>query len=158
MKASITAVALVLALGAASAAAAQAPPPEVEKGAEFLILTAIPAKDGATLTVTTPAFKDGADIPFENTSYRSNTFPGLSWSKGPAATKSYAVIMQDTDAVFKGDAILHWTMYNIPASVTELNAESSRSRRVSRVETSDSCEDSLPSAAKTWSVSAAEWS
>jgi para-nitrobenzyl esterase len=120
MKASLTAVALALALGAASAAAAQAPPPEVEKGAEFLVLKAIPAKGGKTLKVTTPAFKDGGDIPFENTSYRSNTFPGLSWSKGPYGTKSYAVIMQDTDAVFKGDAILHWTMYNVPASVTAL--------------------------------------
>lgn len=74
----------------------------------------------ARLTVTTPAFKDGGDIPFENTQYRSNTFPGLSWTKGPAGTKSYVLIMQDSDLLLRGAPILHWTLYNIPADVTVL--------------------------------------
>jgi para-nitrobenzyl esterase len=82
----------------------------------------IPAKGGATLTVTTPAFKAGGDIPFENTQYKGNVFPGLSWTAGPAGTKSYAIIMQDGDAMRNGAPILHWTMVNIPASVTKLDA------------------------------------
>lgn len=80
------------------------------------------AKSSARLTVTTPAFPDGGDIPFENTQYRGNTFPGLTWSKGPSATKSYAVIMQDPDAQRNGQPILHWTIYNLPATVTKLDA------------------------------------
>lgn len=94
-------------------ALAQAPPPETEAGLQYLALTAAPAKGGAKLTVTSPAFQNMADIPFENTQYRTNTFPGLKWTAGPAGTKSYAVIMQDTDAVIRGTAILHWTMFNI---------------------------------------------
>jgi para-nitrobenzyl esterase len=62
------------------------------------------------------------DIPFENTQYKGNVFPGLSWSSGPAATKSYVIVMQDADALRNGAPILHWTMLNIPASVTKLDA------------------------------------
>ncbi len=97
----------------AAPAFAQAPPPDTEAGLQYLALTAAPAKGGAKLTVSSPAFQHMADIPFENTQYRTNTFPGLKWTAGPTATKSYAVIMQDTDAVIRGTAILHWTMFNI---------------------------------------------
>ncbi|HEY3949320.1 YbhB/YbcL family Raf kinase inhibitor-like protein [Phenylobacterium sp.] len=84
------------------------------------VLDMMPGK--AKLTVTTPAFKAGEQIPFENTQYRTNTFPGLSWSKGPAGTKSYALIMQDNTLILRGAPILHWTLINIPASVTKLDA------------------------------------
>ena len=76
----------------------------------------------AKLTVTTPAFKAGEQIPFENTQYRTNIFPGLTWSKGPAGTKSYALIMQDNTLIVRGAPVLHWTLINIPASVTKLDA------------------------------------
>jgi len=116
------AVAAATALAAGSALAQSPPPPATEAGAQYLALTHIPASGGATLTVSSPAFQNGGDIPFENTQYRGNVFPGLSWTAGPAATKSYVVIMQDTDGVRNNDAILHWTMYNIPASTTSLPA------------------------------------
>jgi para-nitrobenzyl esterase len=83
-------------------------------------LDLMPAK--AKLTVTTPAFKNGEQIPFENTQYRTNTFPGLQWTKGPAATKSYVLIMQDNTLILRGAPILHSTLINIPASVTKLDA------------------------------------
>ena len=103
-----------------SLAFAQAPPPETEVGIGSLALTTVPANGGAKLTVTSPAFKQMADIPFENTQYQGNKFPGLEWTAGPAATKSYVVIMQDTDGMMRGAPILHWTMYNI--SGTKLDA------------------------------------
>ena len=109
-------------LGLSAAAFAQAPPTATEVSADKLALTMFPAKDKKPLKVTTPAFKDGADIPYENTQYRTNTFPGLEWSKGPKGTQSYVLIMQDPDGSFKGDAILHWTMINIPTSTTKLDA------------------------------------
>lgn len=124
MNPSLSAAALAAAFGLAIAPAAfaQAPPPAVEVSIGKLALNVLPAIKGASLKVTTPAFKDMGDIPFENTQYRGNIFPGLEWSKGPKATQSYVVIMQDTDGNHGGDAILHWTMFNVPSSTTKLDA------------------------------------
>lgn len=104
---------------AAPAAAPAAPPIPAPAERAFVELTA-PAK----LQVTTPAWADGGDIPFKNTQYDGNMFPGLSWSAGPAGTKSYAIIMQDPDGIRneRPYIVLHWTMYNIPATVTSLPA------------------------------------
>ena len=101
---------------------AQAPPPDVENGLANSALVTLPAKGGAKLTVTSPAFKHMGDIPFANTQYQTNTFPGLEWTAGPAGTQTYAVIMQDTDgAAGRGGGIfLHWTAFNIKA--TKLDA------------------------------------
>jgi para-nitrobenzyl esterase len=115
-------MAAVLALTAASASRAQPAAVGAEPGAAQLALTNLPAKSDIKLTVTSAAFKTGGDIPFENTSYRGNVFPGLAWTKGPYGTRSYAVIMQDDDAMYRGAPILHWTMYDIPAGVRTLAA------------------------------------
>jgi Raf kinase inhibitor-like YbhB/YbcL family protein len=103
----------------------QAPAPAATAvAADTRALLMLPARGGATLTVTTPAFQNGADIPFENTQYKGNVFPGLSWSAGPEGTKSYAIIMQDVDGRSRGTTspILHWTMGNIDAGLTTLDA------------------------------------
>ena len=121
MKRSFSLAACCLSLVAAPLVAQQ-PPPATEAGLSQLALSNLPAKGGAKLTVTSPAFKPGGDIPFENTQYRGNVFPGLAWTAGPAGTTSYVVIMQDTDAMVRGAPILHWTMMNIPATVTKLDA------------------------------------
>ena len=122
MKANLSATLATVAcvIGYAAGLAAQAAPPATEVGAPQLVLLTVPAKGGAKLTVTSPSFKQMGDIPFENTQYKGNVFPGLSWSSGPAATKSYVIIMQDADAMMRGAPILHWTMINVPASVTRL--------------------------------------
>lgn len=114
--------AAILGITAAPAAYAQQAPPANEVGASQLAIVNLPAKGGATLTVTTPAFAAGGDIPFENTQYRGNVFPGLAWTAGPAGTKSYVVIMQDADALSRGAPIFHWSMVNIPPSATTLPA------------------------------------
>jgi Raf kinase inhibitor-like YbhB/YbcL family protein len=100
-------------------------PPPVEKevtGDKLAIVLLQPKAGAKALAVTTPAFKSGEDIPFENTQYRTNTFPGLKWTAGPKGTKSYAIIMQDPDMNFRGNPVPHWSMYNIPATMTELKA------------------------------------
>lgn len=112
----------LLGIVGATNVSAQQPPAETEVGAPKLALVNLPAKGSAKLTVSSPAFKPGGDIPFENTQYRGNVFPGLSWTAGPAGTRSYAIIMQDADAVRAGMPILHWTMVNIPATLTKLDA------------------------------------
>ncbi len=60
------------------------------------------------------------DIPFANTQYQTNTFPGLEWTAGPAGTQTYAVIMQDLDGGAARPIFLHWTAFNITA--TKLDA------------------------------------
>jgi para-nitrobenzyl esterase len=124
MKASLVPQMAAVLIGVTSAAAlcAQAPPPPTEVGAAQLVLLTVPAKGGAKLKVATPAFTQMGDIPFENTQYKGNVFPGLSWTAGPRATKSYIIVMQDADALRNGAPILHWTMLNIPATVTKLDA------------------------------------
>jgi para-nitrobenzyl esterase len=117
--AAATAVAaVILSLAVSAAFAADAPSP----GAAQLAMATVPAKGTARLTVESPAFQNGGDIPFENTQYRGNVFPGLSWSHGPSRTQSYMIIMQDPDSLSDGMPILHWTMFNIPKSVTKLDA------------------------------------
>ncbi len=116
----MTALAAAALLTAPLAALAQAPaPPPAAPG---LALTNFPAKSGKTLSVSSPAFKPGGDIPFENTQYRGNIFPGLAWTKGPYGTRTFVVIMQDADVNFRGGPLLHWSMYDIPAGVTKLAA------------------------------------
>lgn len=112
---------LIASVGASNVSAQQ-PPADTEVGAPKLALVNLPAKGNAKLTVSSPAFKAGGDIPFENTQYRGNVFPGLSWTAGPAGTRSYAVIMQDADAMRAGMPILHWTIVNIPATLTKLDS------------------------------------
>lgn len=111
------AAALSLAAGACGAQPVRATPgqPEARTALELM-----PAR--ARLEVTSPAFKPGGQIPLANTQYRTNTFPGLAWTKGPAGTKTYAIIMQDNSLLYRGQPILHWTMFNIPAGVTRLPA------------------------------------
>ncbi|MGH7648410.1 MAG: YbhB/YbcL family Raf kinase inhibitor-like protein [Gemmatimonadaceae bacterium] len=118
-------IATAFAAASASPAMAQGAPTANEPGASQLALANLPAKDGAKLTVTTPAFQAGGDIPFENTQYRGNIFPGLTWTAGPSGTKAYVVILQDGDAMRNGAPIFHWSMINIPASVTELEPKMS---------------------------------
>src|SRR5581483_5386568 len=84
--ASVAAAAVV---AAASPEHAQAAAPAPAKPG--LALSSFPARNGKTLAVSSPAFKPGGDIPFQNTQYRGNVFPGLSWGKGPYGTRTFVV-------------------------------------------------------------------
>jgi para-nitrobenzyl esterase len=110
MKHVLGALALTLFAGVAHA---QQPP--AGGHAPALLTQALPAP--AKLTVTSPSFKDGGDLPFENTQYRGNHFPGLTWTKGPAATKSYVVVMQGE--LGRGTS-LHLTLFNLAPETTTL--------------------------------------
>jgi Raf kinase inhibitor-like YbhB/YbcL family protein len=48
-----------------------------------------------------------------------NISPALTWTPGPAGTKSYAVTVYDPDAP-TGSGWWHWVVYNLPASTTSL--------------------------------------
>ena len=102
--------------GAAGAALAQS-----GATASQLTINGIPARNPAKLTVTSPAFQPGAAIPLANSAYGDNRMPGLSWTAGPAGTKSYVVILEDPDAGPQRP-FLHWIAANIPATMTSLPA------------------------------------
>jgi Raf kinase inhibitor-like YbhB/YbcL family protein len=120
-----TMAAVVLAASAAVAQPASAPNPPATAPAPpapiGLALAAFPAAGGRTLAVTSPAFRNGGDIPFRNTQYEGNVFPGLTWTRGPRGMRSFVVIMQDADARPRsGGVLLHWSMYDIAAGTVRL--------------------------------------
>ena len=79
----------------------------------------MPAKGGATLTVTSPDFKAGGALDDKFTQNGDNKSPAINWTKGPAGTQSYALLTEDAGA--KGpNPIIHWVIYNIPAAATGL--------------------------------------
>lgn len=72
--------------------------------------------DGAApFALTSTAIAEGASFPPENTCSGADTSPPLAWTSGPAGTKSYAIVLNDTTISF-----LHFIVYDIPASVTAL--------------------------------------
>jgi Raf kinase inhibitor-like protein, YbhB/YbcL family len=48
-----------------------------------------------------------------------NKSPSLSWSGAPKGTQSYIVTVYDPDAP-TGSGFWHWSVFNVPASVTSL--------------------------------------
>ena len=78
-------------------------------------------QDGASsLALTSSAFTQGAMIPQRHlcsSGGGQNISPALTWTAGPAATQSYAVIMRDLDYM---NGFLHWVIWDIPASALAL--------------------------------------
>jgi Raf kinase inhibitor-like YbhB/YbcL family protein len=70
------------------------------------------------LSVSSPGFAQGDRIPVKYTCDGEGVSPPVYWSKGPAATQSYALIADDPDA--PRGTFTHWVMYNIPSGVTRL--------------------------------------
>lgn len=73
------------------------------------------------MSITSPAFDAGENIPVEFTGDGANDAPPLSWSNAPEGTKAFALICDDPDAPM--GTWVHWVLYDIPADVTALDLE-----------------------------------
>jgi Raf kinase inhibitor-like YbhB/YbcL family protein len=79
------------------------------------------AEGGMPLTITSPAFSDGGEIPRVHTCDAEDTAPELRWSGVPAGAKSLALILDDPDAPDPGApkmTYVHWVLYDIPPTAT----------------------------------------
>ena len=70
------------------------------------------------LVVESTAFEDGGIVPDKYSGRGGNVQPGFKFSNVPDSVKSYAIIFHDLDvALNKGTGdVLHWIVWNIPAS------------------------------------------
>lgn len=67
--------------------------------------------------MTTDAFPDGGIVP-QKYAGRGGVQPGFKFANAPEGTMSYAIIFHDIDVSLKGSTgdVLHWIVWNIPAS------------------------------------------
>ncbi|MGH2462421.1 MAG: YbhB/YbcL family Raf kinase inhibitor-like protein [Candidatus Limnocylindria bacterium] len=68
------------------------------------------------LSLTSPAFTDGAAIPAKYTCDGENISPPLTWGPAPAGTEAWVLIAEDIDARLW----VHWLVVNLPVGVLSL--------------------------------------
>lgn len=73
------------------------------------------------------SFRDGEPIPAEHSRDGFDAHPALSWSGAPKGTASFALICDDPDAP-RGRWV-HWVLYDVPGSVSELRPGVAKSGR-----------------------------
>jgi hypothetical protein len=77
----------------------------------------------APLKITIPGFSDGGAIP---ATYgcaggkNANLSPAIKWSGVPESAQSLALIVHDTDLQLGAEDVLHWAIFNIPATAPGL--------------------------------------
>src|SRR5207245_10532498 len=84
-----------------------------------------PGRTIMALTITSPAFAAGGEIPAEYTGEGKDVSPPLAWAGLPAGTQTLALIVDDPDApdpAAPKRVWVHWVVYNIPATATGLPA------------------------------------
>ncbi len=68
----------------------------------------------ASVAVTSPAFRDGEDVPARFTCDGAGTSPPLTWSATAGAARSWALVVDDPDA--PGGTYVHWVVLDVPAA------------------------------------------
>ncbi len=71
------------------------------------------------LSLSSPAFEEGDEIPVKYTGDGEDISPPLEWTEPPVGTQSFALIVDDPDA--PGGIWTHWVIFNLPAHHRELS-------------------------------------
>mgnify|MGYP000219930702 CR=1 FL=1 len=71
------------------------------------------------MSLTSPAFANGATIPRRHSCDGEDLSPALAWSGVPENARSLFLICEDPDA--PGGVFRHWAAYNIPPDMTGLD-------------------------------------
>jgi Raf kinase inhibitor-like YbhB/YbcL family protein len=71
------------------------------------------------MMISSPAFRNGEEIPEKYTANGQNISPPLNWSKGPDGTRQFMLVVEDANSSGKQPA-LHWLVYQLPPNVTSL--------------------------------------
>jgi Raf kinase inhibitor-like YbhB/YbcL family protein len=93
-----------------------------------------------TLQLSSPAFRDEADIPAQYTCEGKDVSPPLEWRGAPATTKAFALIVDDPDAPdpkAPKTTWVHWVLYDLPASTGALPENAGRAPAGARDGTND---------------------
>jgi Raf kinase inhibitor-like YbhB/YbcL family protein len=74
------------------------------------------------MTLLSPAWPDGGQIPAKYTQADIEVSPALQWSGVADGAVSFVLIVHDADAPIGSgtDDLLHWMLWNIPAALTSL--------------------------------------
>ena len=85
--------------------------------------TPVPTLDAgvtpAPMTLTSPDFIDGGELPEATTCYGASITPALRWSGAPPDTRSFVVTMELTGSL---NGIYQWVVYNISANASSLDS------------------------------------
>jgi Raf kinase inhibitor-like YbhB/YbcL family protein len=81
------------------------------------------------LSVTSADFPPNGTMPSALSEYAESASPQLAWTPATQA-RSYVVIMEDPDAKPQAP-IVHWLIWNIPASITQLSQGTQKQARLS---------------------------
>jgi hypothetical protein len=80
-------------------------------------------------TISSPAFAPNEPIPPKYTCQGADISPPLEWSGAPDRARSFALIVDDPDAPDPAKpqrVYVHWVVYNIPASTTQLSENAAK--------------------------------
>jgi Raf kinase inhibitor-like YbhB/YbcL family protein len=86
-----------------------------------------------TLSLFSPTFENGADIPLRFTRDGENQSPALAWQDLPEDTQSLALIVENPNGVVR--PVVHWAIYNISPDKQELPEGIVRTPQVSGIGT-----------------------
>jgi Raf kinase inhibitor-like YbhB/YbcL family protein len=74
------------------------------------------------MTLTSSAFADGSQIPVKFSQAGDEASPPIAWTGTPDSTVSFVLIVHDANAVAANglDDVLHWMVWNLPATARSL--------------------------------------
>jgi Raf kinase inhibitor-like YbhB/YbcL family protein len=93
----------------------------LESDLACLTINRLAARDAAPIRVTSPAFADGAAIPFEHSAYDQSKNPAIEFANLPADALSLVLLLEDPDAVSR-KPFIHWVLINLPPNTPFVHA------------------------------------